>query len=59
METVLIARILVKYIDGIKVKPGIPTVNFEGIGLFTPGHIIAHSRQKWTPVLTLSRWTPD
>lgn len=55
METVFIARILVKYIDAIKVKPGIPTVNFEGIGLFSPGHIIAHSRQKWTPVLTLSR----
>lgn len=30
----------------IETIAGIPTVNFEGVGLFSPGHITADARQK-------------
>lgn len=43
---------LVKYLDAPRVKHGIPTVKFEGVGLFSPGHITAHPGQKWAPLPT-------
>lgn len=36
----------VRLVKRNEIKPEIPTVNFEWVGLFSPGHIIVHSRQK-------------